>query len=520
MQIKKFEAPSMNEALQLIKTELGPDAIILSTKNNKKGFGLLSKASVEVTAAISDKSLAKKKITEKVMPEKVKQQLSRASATKQSQVYEDVSGFYASRGQARQQINATQPATPARAQTQSQNSNSRASVAAAAAQTATRQSPGAKRYVDISDDDTTSTTQTAGSAYGRNGRLPGTAVASSATTATSTQSTSASRAASMSMAGVVSSSHVSERVDTQMLHSVATLQEDVDRLKNIIEELKSEQSMLSDGKAQEGSTEQLQEEFKNLLRNGIDKKLATQLVKTVAFTMERDELKSTERLVDALAVEIMNSLKVEDALNLKELSKQVKNGHPKVVALVGPTGVGKTTTVAKLASQAILQYNLKVGLINVDTYKVGASDQLSAYAKILNTPFRHATTVPELDRALAEFKPLDLVLIDTSGRSQKDSESLAQMKSVLAEFPKIESVLILNSTTRDQELYDMITRFKIFDPQGIVFSKLDEASTFGTIYNVCVRSGLPLTYFTVGQRVPEDIETASRERVASLILDL
>lgn len=514
MQIKKFEAPTMNEALQLIKTELGPDAIILSTKNHKKGFGLLSKASVEVTAAISDKSLAKKKVTEKMVPEQIKQQLNRAPAGKQAEVYEEVSGFYTNRAQARQQASAAASAQSkaqaaaaqqARAQQAAQQAAAqRAAVAASAASASRQSSGGGQRYVDISDDDVAGPVQARSSAYGRNGRLP------------SAQTAAPAPSASASMQNI---SQSNDRSNAVVMNSMVTLQEDVERLKTIIEELKSEQSMLSDGRLQENSSEQLQEEFKNLLRNGIDKKLATQLIKTVGFTLENDEARSTERVVDALALEIMNSLKIEDTLSLKELSKQAGLAQ-RVVALVGPTGVGKTTTVAKLASQAILQYNLKVGLINVDTYKVGASDQLAAYAKILNTPFRHATSIAELDRALAEFKPLDLILIDTSGRSQKDSESLAQMKSVLADFAKIESVLILNSTTRDQELYDMITRFKIFDPQGIIFSKLDEASTFGTIYNVCVRSGLPLTYFTVGQRVPEDIESASRERVASLILDL
>jgi flagellar biosynthesis protein FlhF len=161
-----------------------------------------------------------------------------------------------------------------------------------------------------------------------------------------------------------------------------------------------------------------------------------------------------------------------------------------------------------------------VGLVNLDSYKVAAADQLATYAKIMNVPFRSVNSKEELNQAIYDFASLDLVLIDTTGRSQKDQESLLQLRHMLAGIENSRSVLMISATTKDSDMHEVTSRFKIFSPTGLVFSKLDETSVYGCIYNVQRRCGLPLLYFTVGQRVPEDIEKASAERVVDLVLDL
>ncbi|MGE0615512.1 MAG: flagellar biosynthesis protein FlhF, partial [Bacteriovoracia bacterium] len=158
--------------------------------------------------------------------------------------------------------------------------------------------------------------------------------------------------------------------------------------------------------------------------------------------------------------------------------------------------------------------------INVDSYKIAAADQLSTYAKILNVPFRSVADAEELRVALQEFNRFDVVLIDTTGRSQRDMEHLNQMRDLLAAVPNLRTALVLSSTTRDTELYDIGKRFSGFKPGGLILSKLDEALVYGSIYNVSHRLKLPLMYFTTGQRVPEDIEEATAERLAALVLDL
>ncbi|MEW6056948.1 MAG: flagellar biosynthesis protein FlhF [Bdellovibrionota bacterium] len=504
MQVKKFEATTIAEALKLVKSELGPEAIILSTKNHRKGFGLLSKASVEVTAAVTDKALAKKNITEKVVPEATKEKIGKLSASKQSEIYDEFAGHYTRRYRNRmgngpddEQEAGEREAKPA-SRTQSAYSQSASANSDQRSGRASRP----PRYIDIQDDDAQAPAPS-DTGYSRNGRISAKAVHADHESSRIAQSRASAAA------------HQAAPVAQAVSHGeVEALQDDIQKLKLMLEELKSEQIALSDSKITESQPDEMHVEYQNLLRNGIDKRHASALVKQVSFALPRESSKDSSRIVESLAVEMMENLKIDDPLNFKAGSEQ------RVFALIGPTGVGKTTTIAKLASQAILQKNLRVGLINVDSYKVAALDQLATYAKILNVPFRQASNSAELDRALAEFKPLDLILIDTSGRSQRDAESLSQMRALLSECAAIRPLLIMSATTRDQELYDIITRFKVFNPTGLIFSKLDESATFGCIYNVAVKTGAPLTYFTVGQRVPEDLEPASRERVADLILDL
>jgi len=520
MQVKKFEAPTIAEAIKLVKSELGPEAIILSTKNHKKGFGLLSKASVEVTAAVADKSLAKKQVTEKLVPSSTKEQLGKLSASKQTKIFNEFSDYVDRRKQERKPTNARINYT---------EDDGEYDDDPRAAQRAQANRAGPPRYSNPEEDESEYQAGYA-AGYARNGRIEN-QVKNAAAAAGQTKEPSLydgyqsvkSTPAPQAQAPAPKQSHspamTSHSVETETdgevdSGAVLSLQEDIQRLKLMIEELKSEQTLLSDTKIAESSSDELQSEFNNLLRNGIDKRYAAALIKQVGFALSREKIKSQEQIIEALAVELMANIRIDHPLDIRSGDSR------KVFALVGPTGVGKTTTIAKLASQAILSRNLRVGLINVDTYKVAALDQLATYAKILNVPFRSATNAMELDRALTEFKPLDLVLIDTSGRSQRDSESLSQMKTLLAENTEIRPLLIMSATTRDQDLYDITTRFKIFSPTGVVFSKLDETATFGSIYNISQRTGLPLTYFTVGQRVPEDIEPATKERVADLILDL
>ncbi|MBI2605027.1 MAG: hypothetical protein HYW49_02995 [Deltaproteobacteria bacterium] len=538
MQVKKFEAPTMADALKIIKSELGPEAIILSTKNHRKGFGLLSRASVEVTAAISDKALQKKQITERIVPQAQKESFESLPASAQAEIYENFTGYVKQRRQENIQkkkgaadsaggrpitktpyseisdeihasTKSTQKAnhgTPRgvrafpQPSAQRKNTNENAALAASVRDTLAR--------LDAAEaQGATSITMGAGataSEYSRNGKI----------TANSDRAPDA-RAEYARNGKITSALVAAAEAGTQTAIPVAALQEDVQKLKGMLEEIKSEQNALADTRIAETGSAELNGEFQNLLRNGIDKKYATQLVKQVSFTLAAEDLRDADRILDALAIELMTNVKVEDPFDFEAGPKRQQ-----ILALLGPTGVGKTTTIAKLASQAILQKNLKVGLINVDSYKVAALDQLATYAKILNVPFREASSAAELDRALSEFKPMDLILIDTSGRSQRDAESLAQMKTLLAAAPSVKPLLIMSATTRDQELYDVVGRFRIFNPTGLVFSKLDECATYGCVYNVAVKTGLPLTYFTVGQRVPEDIELATRERLAALILDL
>jgi flagellar biosynthesis GTPase FlhF len=318
-----------------------------------------------------------------------------------------------------------------------------------------------------------------------------------------------------------------------------TMEEEVRLLKRMLEELKTSQdsqvpsgsgaqALMNPGAAQNANgslaTPALQDAYEQLVLNGIDKRYAWNLLKQVSFELGDDRANNPDDVLDQVAAEIMQSTEIgaplSEAIARADATDARVAGGPVILALVGPTGVGKTTTVAKMASEALLRRNLKVGLINLDSYKVAAFDQLGTYAKILNVPFRSCGTADELRAAIQDFQSLDLVIVDTTGRSQRDPEQLKEMQGLLGQIPQLRTQLVLSVTTRDAELYDMANRFSMFRPQGIIVSKLDEATIYGSIYNVSQKVKLPLLYFTTGQRVPEDIEEASPERVAALILDL
>jgi flagellar biosynthesis protein FlhF len=192
--------------------------------------------------------------------------------------------------------------------------------------------------------------------------------------------------------------------------------------------------------------------------------------------------------------------------------------RPAVWALVGPTGVGKTTTAAKLAANFSLRHRLKVGLITVDTYRIAAAEQIEVYGRIMELPTLVAGGAAELKEALARLSGLDLILIDTVGRSPRDEENLEELKAVLAGAEGVKTHLVLACPTRDADQAEVMAGFARFAPQSLIFTKLDETATYGPILNQVVRSGLPVSYLTCGQRVPEDLEEATREGLAKRLL--
>lgn len=181
--------------------------------------------------------------------------------------------------------------------------------------------------------------------------------------------------------------------------------------------------------------------------------------------------------------------------------------HRQIAVLVGPTGVGKTTTIAKIAATHALDYNRKVALLSLDTYRIGAIHQLRTYAELMNLPLHTATNAAEVEEGLDQFAGYDLVLIDTIGRGQRDEEHLQEMRQALLPVKGI-VYLTLSATADSATLLDAAQRFRIFEPDAIVLTKLDEAARMGNCVNLALRQALPFAYFTTGQRVPEDIAIA------------
>jgi flagellar biosynthesis protein FlhF len=198
----------------------------------------------------------------------------------------------------------------------------------------------------------------------------------------------------------------------------------------------------------------------------------------------------------------------------------VATGRCRVAALVGPTGVGKTTTIAKLAANFRLKDKRRVGLITIDTYRIAAIEQLRTYANIIDLPMQVVSTPKEIREAVRRMGGLDLVLIDTAGRSPKDEVRLQELRSFISEASADEVHLVLSSTAASHTLEQTAERFGAVGITSLLFTKLDEANGLGNLLPVLRSSRLPLSYLTNGQKVPDDIEVADPPQIAKLILGM
>lgn len=219
---------------------------------------------------------------------------------------------------------------------------------------------------------------------------------------------------------------------------------------------------------------------------------------------------------NALSESALQSLVAERLMTSGPIT--LKEGQPKVVMLVGPTGVGKTTTIAKLAAQYALLQRRRVGLITIDTYRIAAVEQLRTYSQIIDVPIRVVYSSNELPSAVREFSSMDVVFVDTAGRSQRNSMQIGELKACCERLSDCEVHLVLSSTTKTRDLYDIVQRFSVMPLHRVIWTKLDESTTFGNILNVAVKHPLPISYVTTGQRVPEDVEVAEANKLASLVV--
>lgn len=193
-------------------------------------------------------------------------------------------------------------------------------------------------------------------------------------------------------------------------------------------------------------------------------------------------------------------------------------GMRRVVALVGPTGVGKTTTVAKLAAAHKLSQGLRIGLVTADTYRIAAVEQLRTYADIIDLPLAVANEPGELRAALDSLGPIDLALIDTAGRGPRDELRIRELAEFFEQVRPDEVHLVLSATTGRPSLRAAVEKFGVLRADRLILTKVDEAEGLGAILAVIGQAGLPISYITTGQSVPDDFEPATRGRLARLIL--
>jgi flagellar biosynthesis protein FlhF len=409
MHVKRFEAADMAEALRMVKLELGPHAVILSTRQIKKGggtFGILGRSFVEVTAAVD-----------------------------------------------REAVDPTRPVPQPH------------SLAAAPVRVTTPDATDMTRVLDPIQRDVET------------------------------------------MKDLLQQLALKERlVPPVNLHG---LEREFTVMKRMVEQLVRQQQ----DSAMPLFAATLMPCYQRLLASGMDEILARHLVEKAQNSLEPDKLSEVASVQEHIARLVMKSTPASGPL-------QAPAGEPIVAAFVGPTGVGKTTTIAKLAAHYALGDKRRAALVTLDTYRIAAVEQLRLFAKIIGLPVDIVLTADELAHALARHRDKEIVLIDTAGRSQRDALQMAELTTFFTEHQHIGVHLVLSSTASRPNLNDTVARFKPLGLTSLVFTKLDESTVFGPLLSTALHAQIPMSYFTTGQRVPEDIEVATPERVVDLILNV
>ncbi|NLM40793.1 MAG: flagellar biosynthesis protein FlhF [Firmicutes bacterium] len=265
----------------------------------------------------------------------------------------------------------------------------------------------------------------------------------------------------------------------------------------------------ADGRLDPAWSEAVQSIYSRLIKVDIPRDLAAQLIREVLGQAAKEEWNNEAKLWAELTKLIASRIKT--ALPWEFDAEQ------KVVVLIGPTGVGKTTTIAKLAANFSLVAGRKVGLITVDTYRIAAVEQLKTYAEIIGLPLHVAYSPKELKEGIAKLKDRDLILIDTAGRSQNNHIQIAELRNFF-EGVEAEMHLVISATTKPRDVDEIISVFGQLPIDRVIITKLDETSVYGVLLHTCERAQVPIAFVTTGQGVPEDIEVADGERIAQLIL--
>lgn len=479
MQVKKFEAKSMKEALELVKAHLGPEAIILSAKESHRGFGLVGGGSVEVTAAVSEETLRKKKVAETKLREELRSRFHQIPAVKQKEFINRVH-------QRRELVTTTGEravASPPRISPQERALTS------------------SLRYADILDDDapqvtrarTPASTSASSAAHGQMVRRSTVAV-SPLPVPSSSVSTTATAAATVGS------------------HQVHALESQVRELKALVEKFQQipQIPMSMHPGAEQGIPFELSPMYQRLTGQGVQPGLVAGLLRKAQKEMGIEQIKKPA-LVDAWVIrQLLSSI---------DISKDSLRQRYQV--FMGCTGQGKTTNLVKLASHLLLKEKRTIAIISLDTVKVGAADQLKIYAQILNVPFAIVRSPEEWRVAEQKLGHIQHVLVDCPGFGLNSSEEIEWMRRMLppAEYGRtlhyVQSIL-----ARDEETFEIAGRYQALGFHDVIFTRLDESARQGLLLNFQDRFKVPLFAFSSGPRIPEDIEFATKERVVDFLFKL
>jgi flagellar biosynthesis protein FlhF len=496
MQVKKFEAKTMKDALELVKVHLGPEAIILSAKDSHRGFGLMGEKSVEVTAAVSEETLRKKKIAEARLREDLRAKFQQIPASKQKEFINKV-------------FNDTRELVTADGQVQKQKISAD-----------TRAQLKGVRYIDIDDD----VEQQSQSEQGRE-RVKRAAQAASAGMAAFVEPKPKARKpvqqqqVKVPQAAVQAQQEAQAQLNAQIAQhqlqssaEVQALQSQVRELKTLVEQFQKipQLPMTMHPGAEQGLPYELSAMYQRLTTQGVNPQLVTNMLKKATKEIDPESIKKSS-MVDAWMV--------RNILNSVEVTKTPLQGRYHV--FMGCTGQGKTSTLVKFASNLLLKEKKTIAIISLDTIKVGAADQLRIYAQILNVPFAIVRSPEEWQVAQQKLAHVQHILVDCPGFNLQTMEEVNWLKRMIPPAEMNRQIHYVQSIlARDEETFDIAGRYQMLGFHDVIFTRLDESSRQGLILNFQERFKVPLHSFGTGSRIPEDYEFATKERVVDFLFKL
>jgi flagellar biosynthesis protein FlhF len=545
MRVKKFEAKNMRDALQMVKHELGPDAVILSARDNRKSFGIGGQASVEITAAVSDSTLQKKRFVESRMTTVDRERFNGSDARTQR---EFINSMVERR--TRQNAEEERPRRPITSVSYidipdegEQNPRRSAALDKAAGRNVrelledfeqdfeeetlqrrpVRSSAPAPSRQALRQPPLKASAQKPLSRPLQKEEVPEEAASENALTRIRSAAREAWQAgifttdeprpkAQENGSGAGGLEMVASGVPAKQDAELATLKGEIDRLQKMLEGFqKVPQSFVTMHPGADFAIPfELSFMFQKLTDAGVTVDHAVEMLQQAAKEIDPVQMKKRP-IVDAWVAR-------QFLTHIQTVSSPFQG---RLHLFVGGAGSGKTSTLVKLASQLVVKEKKKIAILTTDAYKVGAVDQLKIYCQILNVPFAVIRSRKDWEWVLGQLQNVDHVLVDFPGFQMRDLDEIHLLKSLLPPpEAQAHAHFCISATAKDGDAYEIARRYKVADYADLIFTNLDQSVQHGIIYNLHKKTGKPLHSFGTGNRIPEDFEVATKERVLDLIFKL
>lgn len=289
-----------------------------------------------------------------------------------------------------------------------------------------------------------------------------------------------------------------------------SISEEVNQIKSMLNTVINKMSQQElPGLIKNLQSQEISKLFNRLKEQELDKELIEEILQQYIALQDKKAGENNEK-------ELMRNV-IRNVVDKYVIPHKLK-GDRKTMFFIGPTGVGKTTTIAKLAAYYTLTEGKTVGLVSADTYRIAAVEQLKVYSDILNLPLEVIYKSNEIHFAMEKLKSQDLIMIDTAGRSHRNKEQVMELRELLNEIKEKDVYLVMSCTSKNNDIKEIIKTYSFLKEYNIIFTKVDEATAFGTILNTAKETQQPISYITTGQSVPDDIEKISTEKILDLLI--